>query len=266
LPLDQMAARNRLRYLVLKNEAGREFLSRDELAEVSPAISGIGSFAMDQELYFASQFDSPSGPCICQVLARRDPRVEPYESVKERVREDYVKEKALEEAQRMADELVQEAAKSSLDGAVAELNVRLQPLLKDDSNHPEEEAPSEEEAEPEQADEQGESESNGILVIEETEFFTRTVGFVFAMGGYRPEVVEKALSLEMGQIASVVDGRPEPICYVIEKVDRRDADLVRFHQRLGDLRRGYLITKQVAALRTWVQQLVEESEPAPEQM
>jgi len=263
LPLDQMARRRKLRYMVLKNEAGREFLSRDELDELPLAISGIGSFAMDQELYFASQFDSPGGPCICQVLARRDPQVEPYESVKERVREDYMEEKALEEAQRMADELVEESAKSSLDEAVAELNVRLKSLVARNKNGHEKEAKQQAEPGDPQAEEGTEPE--GILTIEETDFFSRSALFVPAMGGLRPQVIKKAFSLHRGQVASVVDGGPERICYVIEKVDRRDADPVRFYQLLGELRRGYLITKQIATLTSWVQQLVKESEPV-EQM
>jgi len=260
LPLEQMARRWKLRYMVLKNEAGREFLSRDELDELPLAISGIGSFAMDQELYFASEFDSPGGPCICQVLARRAPQVEPYESVKERVRGDYMEEKALEEAQRVADQLVEKSANSSLDEAVAELNVRLKSLMDRNKNGHEKEANQQPESGDPQAEESAEPES--ILTIGETDFFSRNTLFVPAMGGLRPQVVKKAFSLHRGQVASVVDGGPERICYVIEKVDQRDADPVRFYQQLGELRRGYLITKQIAALRSWVQQLVNESEPA----
>jgi len=259
LPLEQMARRHKLRYMVLKNEEGREFLSRAELDEVPPHGNGISSFAFDEELYYPRKFDTAEGPCICQVLKRQEPYVEPYDDVRGRVAEDYRREKALEQAEKLADELVAKAVQSSLEEAVGAMNARLKSLLRTQDN--EQEAGEGKKAEQGTSHDEETSQPQGILKIQQTEFFTRSESFVPAMGGMRPNVVKKAFELGKGQIARVTDGQKQQVCYVIEKLDGRDADPAEFYKQIGLLRSSYLLRKQFGAVKSWMDELVAASEP-----
>ena len=269
LPLEQMARRYDLEYKIISDEQGNEYLSREDIGQIVPQVRQIPSFALDGQIHVARQFESSDAVRVCQVLDRRQPQVQPFAEVRSRVLADYRLHKALDKAEDLAADLMKSAEESSLDEAVAQMNTRLESLV------PEEDQPKREEQEDKgengqqsgEQDEQKETEKKPvkILQIEESDFFSRSNPRLSSMGGRRSEVVDQALDMKTGAMASVVDGQNPRVCYVIEKLEQKSASAKDYYDQKNYLRRSYAGQKQSRLLDTWMTKLVAASERTPEE-
>jgi hypothetical protein len=84
------------------------------------------------------------------------------------------------------------------------------------------------------------------------------------MGGQRSKVVDKALNMDTGARATVVDGQNPRVCYLIEKLEHKAATAKDYHDQKTYLERSYAGQKRSRLLDTWMKKLVAASEMAPE--
>lgn len=262
LPLAQMARRHGLQYVAPATKEGRRLLSREEIQELVPAGGDVASFAFDEKLplYLPHRFKSRTGELLCQIVEFREPKVQPFALVKDRVREDCLGLKAFDKARAAGEQLIKAAVAVLLEGAVVKMNLKLEKELG------RKQPPTPENREPE-AEGEAAKESEGqqrYLKIEESGFFSRSRDFIPTMGGSRPEVVEKALGLKEGQLALVVAG-PKPVCYVIENAGRKEADPAGFYGAKRFLAARVLQSKRVRAVQAWMEQIEKASKPVREE-
>lgn len=267
LPLEQMARRYNLEYRLISDEQGNQYLSRGDVGQIVPQVRQLPRFALDNTIHVPQQFQSSDGVRVCQVLDRRQPQVQPFEQVRNRVLADYRLHKALDKAEDLAAKLVESAEESSLQEAVAQMNTRLESLIPEE-DQPKRQQPDEGDGESTEEGEETEDEKKEpgkILQIEESDLFSRSNPRLSSMGGRRSKVVEKALSMDTGARASVVDGQNPSVCYVIEKLEHKAATAKDYYDQKNYLQRSYSGQKQARLLDDWMETLVASSDMTPEE-
>jgi len=275
MPLEQMAKRHRLTYRRLKAPGSEEWLDRQDVEVLLPGGQSAAERIFDQnlELNTHSFLSSEDGPMVVQVLGRREPEPRPLKEVEAQVREAVLRGKAYEHAKTVADNLCESAQASSLEGAVAELNVRLDKLLgKPAEEPPAEEKPDDkdeparpaEKKEEEQPAEKKEEEQPGRLRVSATGLFARSGTYIPEMGGARPEVKKKAFELKTGELAAVAEEGRDASCYVIEKVAETAASEADFQNERAGRRQWACFMKRRQDARRWMDGLLKDN-PPPEQ-
>jgi hypothetical protein len=283
LPLQQMARRYELRYVQPTAGDGRRFLSREEIRSALPGGSRAARRVFDEDLQinYVSLVETQEGPLVVQVLERRDARPEPFEVVRERVEQDLRQQKALEEAQTLAEKLMAAASEKSLEQAVKEMNERLVNLLgpppaKDETEADESadggeeedetaEASPGEEAEDVEPVQQETTEEPQYLRVIETEYLSLSQARIEALGARRQEVVRKGLTLPQGEMALVSEGPPDSAWYVIEKVAEREPDPAGFWAWMQQERFRTMFMGPRVELQAWLDSLLEKSPPPTEE-
>jgi len=276
LPLRQMARKHDVTYQVLQNDNGRAYLSQQEISRLLPGSGDIAAFAMDESTYSPEKFEGKEAARVCQVLDRREPHVLPFEKVKERVKQDYRRSRALEKAQEFGEKIVAKTKETSLAEAVKSLRANL-PTIENESageNQDEQNSGSSEEKE---------QEKEGPLQVQESSYFRRGAPVVPEMGGPRPEIVNKAFELKKDELATVVDGQDQKNCYVIQKMDEKAAKAASYYRMkpmlsgwrrwLGMLssprarrfagrllQQNYVLRRKITALRGWINDLEQKAE------
>ena len=268
LPLQQMARRHDVGYRVLQNDEGRSYLSQQELSQLVPGSGNLATFAMDETLYSPEKFEGQDAARVCQVLDRKEPRVLPFDEVKERVTQDYRRSRALDAARKFGEKLAAQARQSSLQEAANSLADTV----------PGPETGSSDESNEQQDDGAENNTEDAPLQLQETSYFRRGSPFVPEMGGPQPEVVNKAFELDDDQMAVVVDGQQQENCYVIQKMDEKAAatdSYYRMKPMLSGWRRwlgmlsspqarrfagrmlqqNYVLRRKIGALRDWMDDL-----------
>jgi len=130
-PLEQMARRHGLHYELAHTESGDVLLSSDDIRTCVPggAQAAYRVFTEGLEVNFPSFLQTQEGPMVIQVLERRGPEARPFEEVRDRVRDDVLRIKALAKARVVAEQLKERAEASSLEEATREIAGRLARLL-----------------------------------------------------------------------------------------------------------------------------------------
>jgi len=218
-------------------DAGREFLSKEEVTRLVPQGADVAEFAFGKQmsLHYPRRFDSGDTPLVCQVLARRDAQPRPFAEVREQVRQDCLRVKALAEAEQFARKLKEAVAKSGFQKAVAELNGRLARLLKLEGG-------------------------KGPLQVQQTDFFARSASTVPGLEGPHRRFVSAAFELHGDQVGLVTEGPPVSRSYVLRTVERRQASADEFASVAPLLRTFYLMRKQESELRLWMTGLLDVAE------
>jgi hypothetical protein len=286
LPLQQMAKRHGLRYARPTAGNGRRFLSRSEIRSAVPGGSQVAGRIFDEELQinFTFQVETGEGPLVGQVLERREAQPETFEAVKDRVERDLRRHRSMAKARTLAGKLKKNAAETSLDQAVAEMNERLVNLLgpPPKEENPENETgeapesgeegeePAEEGAEKtdggeaEEADGEEEEQDSGepaYLAVHETDFVSLSQPRIEALDTRRPTVVREALTVPEGEMAVVVEDPPDPACYLIEKLQGREADPAGFWMWMQQQQFRTMFVGPQRELQSWLDGLLEESPP-----
>lgn len=269
LPLRQMARRHDVEYRILQNDSGRSHLSEQELTQLVPGSTELATFAMDETTYSPEKFEGQDAARVCQVLERKQPRVLPFEKVKDRVKEDYRRSRALEAARKFGEKLAEQARQSSLQEAVTSLGKKLPGGGTGGSGDAKNE---------DQEKTQSDDTEQTPLQVKKSSYFRRGSPVVPEMGGPRPEVVNRAFELAENDFAVVVDGGQQEKCYVIQKTDEKAAaadSYYRMKPMLSGWRRwlgmlasprgrrfagrllqqNYVLRRKITALREWVDEL-----------
>ncbi len=246
-PLDQMARRHGLDYRVAATEDEEKLLSRQQVEELVPAGQQVASFAFDREqnLHFPQRIDrTEQPPLICQVLEKREPEEQQFEDVREQVRADYARSKALERAEAFAGNFLEYAEQEGLEAAVAEFSGRLARLL--------------------EGGEASEGELAEWLGVRESETFSRTQQRVPGLDRSVPNVVQRAFDLDEGGMAVVREEPPVARVYVIRTIERQPAPPERFAQMEQMFRFGELYRQRRLLLDEWMDGLLAQAEPGDE--
>lgn len=284
LPLQQVARRHGLTYKMAALEDGEHLLTRENVEKVATNGLTLAAEVFDDNalrdgglVNRVSQLGNATDPLVFQVLEVREPEALPFQQVRDRVREDLLNSKALEKAQSLADELIEDAEESSLEYAVAQLNAELGATLglrdSEPARQPSEDTDAAvgEVAEP--VDPTGTdavaTEREPLLKVRESGMFRRADALSAALAMEAPAVVDEAFRLEVHEYGKVVEGGGEPVCYVIQRTERREADPEGFQQWLTEPQwmgitegQGFMSQVMFSELGQWLKGL-EEAAPMP---
>lgn len=270
LPVEQMARRHGLTYARPTVADGRELLSREEIQSTVPGGSKVAQRIFDEELQknYYSLVETTAGPMVIQILERREPEPKPFDSVREQVRSDLRRHKALQQAKTVAEKIRQKAGENSLAAAVRETNGRLTNLL-GPPPEPAEETDEKEEEKPEEgaeSSEEAEKKEEGVyLEVNESGFISRSDMGMEAFGTRRPEIIRTAVGLEDGEVAMVVSQPPEAACFVIERLAARQPDPGGFWPWQQQQRFRTMFFGPQQEVQAWLDELLEESPPPSEE-
>ncbi len=242
LPLEQMARRHGLEYGVLRTPSGRELLSEEELAAAVPDGEQIAQFAFGgpESLYYPDVSQTSKGPAVLQVLEWREPEPREFEEVRELVRRDYVKLRALEHAREFARRLQLRANEVGLTHAVDETKGSLSALL--------------------------DLGSEDLLRVQESGLFDRDALSIEGLPGAAPEeLVRTAFMLEKGDVGLAVSETSAARCFVLQTIERKPAPRDQFASALGSARGFYLMRKQGRMVEAWLDRLLSEVSRGPVQ-
>lgn len=245
MPLEQMARRHGLDYRTPAADGDR-LLSRQQLTQEMPDGAQIAEFAFggEQAVNYPQTFETEQGPLLLQVRERRPPQEQPFAAVRDRVREDLVQRKALEQAGKFAARLREQAAQQGLQTAVHEFSDRLANLV---------------------ADGEGDAEEP-LLKVQQTGLFSRDARAVEGLSGPPlRDFTERAFSLEEGHTAAVAPGPPAQRVFVIRAAERQSASPDNFAQAADLIRARYISRQQRRFMAQWSGRLLEES-PVPEKL
>ncbi len=176
------------------------------------------------------------------MLEYREPEVQTFDEVKDEVRKDCVQLKAVESAKTFAGKLKDEADKSGLEVAAADMTKRLANLLKT----PEGAKPP-------------------TLKVEESASFRRISPSVTGIqGGTQKDLIDEAFSLAVKKSAVVTTGTPATHVYVIQVSQRTPASADDFAKMGAMTRMLYTSQKQTREVRAWMDALLASSPEAAE--
>ncbi len=238
-PLGQIARRHGARFQTVKTADGRSLVSSDQLASLVPDGAEVAQFAFEtgSNLYFPKKFESDKGPLVFQALEYREPETQPFQDVEARVRADCLQRKAVERAQTFAGKLKEEADKSGLEVAAADMSRRLANLVK-----------TPEGAQP------------PVLKVQESASFRRVSPNVVGIeGGTQEDLIHTAFGLGDKKSAVVTTGTPPTNVYVIEVSQRTPASADGFAKMDTMTRLLYQTQKQRREVQAWMQELLARS-------
>jgi hypothetical protein len=200
----------------------------------------VAQYAFDTEgsLYYPRSFSGADGTVVCQVIGRREAQPRPFSEVAEQVRADYRRQAALERARTFAEKVKSAVAETGFEEGLTAMRERLRNLLTDAGLEPPE----------------------SLLPITESGFFARNARAVPELTGSHPRLVEVAFELEGDRPGLVVEEAPEPKCYVLQVVDRRDASSEPFVANGPFSRLRYRAAKQQAVQKRWMEGLLAAAE------
>ncbi len=238
-PLEQISRRHGAQFQTVKTADGRNLLSRERLASLVPDGSEVAAFAFESgsNLYFPKKFDSPRGPVVFQVLEYRQPETQPFQEVEAEVRADCLQHKAVESTRTFAAKLKEEADKSGLEVAAADMTRRLANLVK-----------TPEGAQP------------PVLKVEQSASFRRVSPNVAGIrGDSQQDLIRKAFSLADKQSAVVTTGTPPTNVYVIQAAEHTPASAADFAKMDTMTRMLYQTQKQRRQVQAWMEGLLAQS-------
>jgi hypothetical protein len=298
LPLEQMAKRHGMSYVRARSVNGTEWLSREDVSALGVAGAEMARriFEEEADINYYCAANTADGPVVFQVLERKQPEARPFEEVAEQVKADIRRQKALGEAETLANKIKARAAETSLEQAAREFDDRLVNLVGKPQAAP---APQKGDAGPAASPDKGEAKQAAApeekkqepapapapetqpkaaelpqpaqepakpvyLRVQEADSLSRTRPFTTALAAPRRALVDKALEIDVNELATVVERDAQPACYVIQKMGVVPADPNRFYEQLKWQLPWATLTAQYEVAQGWLHGMLEKS-PLPRQ-
>ncbi len=223
ISFSKLAEKYSLSYVVPTNRNnGTNYFTKEELKEV---IIGLPQFPKQ---VFERDINDPSPPIgsiegklIFRVIEKVEPRVPPYEEIRDKVAEDVRYKKAFEKAIKFAEQCLEKTNQTSFEEGIKSI--------------------------------EGEA---GRLATVETKYINRP-GIISKdddteiLGQDRAKIVDAAFGLKVGGTAVAAEDKGEKTCYVVTLVDKRKVDLKKFEEDKDSIMQQYLMEKQLSFLSEW---------------
>ena len=217
------------------------FFSQEEAPDVMPGAHDLAKRAFDSGVFLnepSKVLDCTAGKFLFQVVERREPMPDPFETVKDKVRADYVREKALERSREFATEGSETMAKDGFEKGLKAMIEKLDKLVpvkkpvkaaappadaaKDDLK-----AAAEAELDAEEAGPRIRSGDTAFFGRPQT-FGNATYCYIPELEADRPQVGRKAFQLRGDEFGVAVDHTGERCAYVIQIIGTQDAEPSQF--------------------------------------
>lgn len=246
-----------------------EFFAEHEAEDTLVGAYELARTAFDASTplnYPSKPMDCVDGKFIFQVLAKRDPTPDPYETVEAKVREDYVVAKALDKVTAFAVDGVDIMKKHGFEKGVEELRAKLKKLLPPGkpSTAPQESKPpataAKSEANKGEVKEASKAPAKPEPLIRsgETDFFggpITTAGmsycYISGLAGDRPKVGEKAFRLKPSEYGVATEDADERAAYIIQVTGRQSADPKQFGSEKSSVMRRLQEEKRRRLMKQW---------------
>ncbi|MFQ5688174.1 MAG: SurA N-terminal domain-containing protein [Candidatus Scalindua sp.] len=221
----ELAERHGLKYVIPTNSKdGTNYFAKDELNEVMIDIPEFPQQVFDRDVNDPSPpLSSVEGKFIFRVIEKVAPRTPPYEEIRERVARDLSYEKALAEAEKLAEKCLEKINQTSFEEGIE--------FIEDEA---------------------------GKIEITETKYITRP-GIISededddveVLGPERAKIAETVFGLKAGESAIAVEDKGAKKCYVVMLVDRKKVDPKKFEEEKDSIMAQYLMEKQLAFITEW---------------
>ena len=219
----ELAEKYGLAYVIPTNRNnGTNYFAKDELKEVMIDLPQFPQQVFDRDINDPSPpLNSLNGKLIFRVIEKIDPRIPPYEEVREKVARDLSYEKALAEAEKLAEKCLEKINQTSFEEGIR--------FIEDEA---------------------------GKIEITGTNYITRPGIFspdndVEVLGQERAKIAEIVFGLKVGESAIAVEDKGAKKCYVVMLVDRKKVDPKKFEAEKDSIMAQYLIEKQLAFITEW---------------
>ncbi len=221
----ELAERHGLAYVIPTNSNnGTNYFAKDELNEVVIDLPEFPQQVFDRDVNDPSPpLSSVEGKLIFRVIEKIEPRTPPYEEVREKVASDLSYEKALAEAEKIAEKCLEKINQTSFEEGIK--------FIEDE-------------------DKAGKIEITGTNYITRPGIISQDDD-VEVLGQERAIIAETVFGLKVGESAIAVEDKGERKCYVVMLVDRKKVDPKKFEEEKDSIMRQYLMEKQLAFITEW---------------
>ncbi|MHC4454984.1 MAG: peptidylprolyl isomerase, partial [Planctomycetota bacterium] len=201
---------------------GTNYFTKEGLKEVIIDLPQFPQQVFEREINDPSPpMDSMEGKLIFQVIEKIEPRVPPYEEIRDKVAEDLRYKKAFEKAEKFAEKCLEKINQTSFEEGIKSI--------------------------------EGET---GRLATIETKYINR-LGIISKdddtelLGHERCKIVDTAFCLKVGGSDVAVEEKGEKTCYVVTLIDKRKVDPKKFEEDKDSIMQQYLMEKQISFLSEW---------------
>ena len=219
----ELAEKHGLEYVIPTNRNnGTNYFAKDELKEVIIDLAEFPQRAFDRDVNDPSPpISSLEGKLIFRVIEKIEPRIPPYEEVRERVARDLSYEKALAEAEKLAEKCLEKINQTSFEEGIKFIE-----------------------------DEAGKIEITGTKYISRPGIISEGDD-VEVLEQERAKIAEIVFGLKVGESAIAVEDKGVKKCYVVMLVDRKKVDPGRFEEEKDSIMAQYLMEKQLTFITEW---------------
>jgi hypothetical protein len=223
ISFSKLAEKYNLSYVVPTNRNnGTNYFTKEELKEVIIDLSQFPKQVFERDINDPSPpISSTEGKLIFRVLERNEPRVPPYEEIRDKVAEGLRYKKAFEKAEKFAEKCLERINQTSFEEGIKSI--------------------------------EGEA---GRLATIETKYVNRP-GIISKdddteiLGQDRAKIVDAAFGLKVGGTAVASEEKGEKTCYVVMLVEKRKVDPKKFEEDKDSIMQQYLMEKQLSFLSEW---------------
>jgi hypothetical protein len=219
----ELAEKHGLEYVIPTNRNnGTNYFAKDELREVMISLPEFPQQVFDRDVNDPSPpISSLEGKFIFRVIEKIEPRIPPYEEVRERVARDLSYEKALVAAEKLAEKCLEKISQTSFEEGIK--------FIEDEA---------------------------GKIEITETKYISRPGIFsegddVEVLGQERAKIAEIVFGLKVGESAIAVEDKGVKKCYVVILADRKKVDPGKFEEEKDSIMAQYLMEKQLTFITEW---------------
>lgn len=219
----ELAEKHGLAYVIPTNSNnGTNYFAKDELKEVMIDLPGFPQQVFDRDVNDPSPpISSLEGKLIFRVIEKVAPRTPPYEEIRERVARDLSYEKALAEAEKLAEKCLEKINQTSFEEGIKFIE-----------------------------DEVGKIEITGTKYISRPGIISEDDD-VEVLGPERAKIAETVFGLKVGESAIAVEDKGVKKCYVVMLVDRKKVDPKKFEDEKDSIMTQYLMEKQLTFITEW---------------
>jgi hypothetical protein len=218
-----LAEKHGLKYVVPTNtNNGTNYFAKDELFKVIIDPPEFPQLVFDRDVNDPSPpLSSVEGKLIYRVIEKVAPHTPPYEEIRERVAGDLSYEKALAEAEKLAEKCLEKINQTSFEEGIK--------FIKNEA---------------------------GKLEITRTKYITRP-GIISkdddveVLGPEKDKIAEIVFGLKVGESAIAVEDKGVKKCYVVTLVERKTVDSGKFEEKEDSIMEQYLREKQLTFITEW---------------
>lgn len=223
ISFSKLAQKHGLSYVIPTNQNnGTNYFTKDELKEMIIDLPQFPQQVFDREINDPSPpLSSLEGKLIFRVIEKVDPRIPPYEEVRDKAAGDLRYEKAFAEAEKLAKKCLEIINQTSFEEGIKFIE-----------------------------------EATGKIEIIETGYISRP-GIISEdddteiLEQERAKIAETVFGLKVGGSAIAVEYKGEKTCYVVTLVDRKKVDPKKFEEVKELIMIQYLMEKQLAFITEW---------------